>query len=306
MKKFSNKYKTADGSDRAFVQLKHLETLWFNTGTLCNIECANCYIESSPSNDKLVYLTTADIRPFLHEIEQGLNTTQLGFTGGEPFMNPDMIDILTLGLEKNFEILILTNAMQPLMRPKVQQGLEQILKTFGVKKIIMRVSLDSYEEARHNEERGAGAFAKTLEGLKWLSDRGFRIHIAGRKWSDEPDEVVNAHYQTLLGKHNIKLDDQSATPIVCFPEMDDSLDLPEITTKCWDVLSVNPNDIMCASSRMVVKHKGQKAPSLTACTLLPYEKEFNLGATLKEAAQPVYLNHRHCAKFCVLGGSSCA
>ena len=55
--KFSNLYTTADGSDRAFIEAKKIKTLWFNTGTLCNIECKNCYIESSPKNDRLVYLS---------------------------------------------------------------------------------------------------------------------------------------------------------------------------------------------------------------------------------------------------------
>ena len=88
--------------------------------------------------------------------------------------------------------------------------------------------------------------------------------------------------------------------------MDDTTDVPEITTECWDILGKSPQDVMCASSRMVVKRKGAKAPSVVACTLLPYEAEFDLGATLEDAERAVRLNHRHCAKFCVLGGASCS
>ena len=66
-KKFSNTFVTADGSDRAFVEAKKLKTLWFNTGTLCNIECKNCYIESSPKNDRLVYLTFDEVKKFIDE-----------------------------------------------------------------------------------------------------------------------------------------------------------------------------------------------------------------------------------------------
>jgi uncharacterized Fe-S cluster-containing radical SAM superfamily protein len=62
--------------------LTQLETLWFNTGTLCNIQCDHCYIESSPTNDRLVYLTLADVRSYLDEIaDQGLGTQQIGITG---------------------------------------------------------------------------------------------------------------------------------------------------------------------------------------------------------------------------------
>ncbi len=56
--KFADPRLTARGATRATVALTDPQTLWFNTGTLCNITCANCYIESSPSNDRLVYITT--------------------------------------------------------------------------------------------------------------------------------------------------------------------------------------------------------------------------------------------------------
>jgi len=63
---------------------------------------------------------------------------------------------------------------------------------------------------------------------------------------------------------------------------------------------------MCASSRMVVKRKGEAGPRVAACTLLPYDKGFDMGGTLAEASRSVSLNHPHCARFCVLGGASCS
>jgi hypothetical protein len=56
---------------------------------------------------------------------------------------------------------------------------------------------------------------------------------------------------------------------------------------------------------MVVKRKGETQPTVLACTLIAYDQAFELGSTLKESEQDVYLNHPHCAKFCVLGGASC-
>ena len=81
---------TAEGKPRATVGPKALKTLWFNTGTLCNIECAHCYIESSPRNSRLESLRSAEIRPFLDEARD-MGAREIGFTGGEPFMNPDLI-----------------------------------------------------------------------------------------------------------------------------------------------------------------------------------------------------------------------
>ena len=75
-RKFQDPFITAGGERRAHVALRALETLWFNTGTLCNLTCGHCYIESSPKNDRLVYLTAAEVAEYLDEIGiSGLPTT---------------------------------------------------------------------------------------------------------------------------------------------------------------------------------------------------------------------------------------
>jgi hypothetical protein len=88
--------------------------------------------------------------------------------------------------------------------------------------------------------------------------------------------------------------------------MDARVDVPEITNRCWDILGKSPSDVMCSHSRMVVKRKGSDRPTVVACTLIPYEKGFELGTTLKDGGGGVALNHPHCARFCVLGGASCS
>ena len=94
--------------------------------------------------------------------------------------------------------------------------------------------------------------------------------------------------------------------LMLFPEMDPQRDVPEITTACWGILHKSPDDVMCASSRMVVKRKDAAHPVVLACTLLAYDHRFELGHTLAEAARPVALNHPYCASFCVLGGAACS
>jgi sulfatase maturation enzyme AslB (radical SAM superfamily) len=66
---FTDAHFTAQGEPRAKVSLSQLDTLWLNTGTLCNIACDNCYIESTPTNDRLAYLTLAEALVFLDEIQ---------------------------------------------------------------------------------------------------------------------------------------------------------------------------------------------------------------------------------------------
>jgi hypothetical protein len=88
--------------------------------------------------------------------------------------------------------------------------------------------------------------------------------------------------------------------------MDAAASVPEITEACWDILGKSPESVMCASSRMVAKRKGEAHPVVLACTLLPYDPRFELGRTLAAASGAVPLNHPHCAKFCVLGGGACS
>jgi pyruvate-formate lyase-activating enzyme/predicted phosphodiesterase len=302
--KFKDPHFTAHGEPRASVALRNLRTLWFNTGTLCNIACRNCYIESSPRNDRLVYLDRAEVTAFLDEIERDRwGTEEIGFTGGEPFMNPALPDMLQECLERGFAVVVLTNAMRPLQRFKTR--LCDLKRRHG-DKLTLRVSLDHFAPERHEDERGPGSFRPTLDGLRWLAQNGFRIAVAGRTmWGEDP-QIERAGYARLFAEHSIAIDAFDPAALILFPEMDRNADAPEIAAETWDRVGKSPEEVMCASSRMVVKRKGAARPAVVACTLLPYQEEFELGATLKDAARPVSLNHPHCAQFCVLGGASCS
>ncbi len=300
--KFRDPWVTADGEDRASVKLNRLDTLWFCTGTLCNLACENCYIESSPTNDSLVYISRDEHRAYLDEIErEQLGTQTIAYTGGEPFMNPDMIPILEDALSRGHDVLMLTNAMKPMM--KVSTELLDLQQRFG-DQLTIRVSIDHYSQELHEAERGPKSWAPAVRGLQWLSENGFRIDIAGRLFSNETDEEMRRGYADFFRREGIDVDAWDKARVVLFPEMGNQ-DVPEITTACWSKLGVSPDDQMCASSRMVIKRKGADHPVVMPCTLLPYEPEFELGRTLKESFQDVPLNHPHCAQFCVLGGASC-
>jgi hypothetical protein len=192
-----------------------------------------------------------------------------------------------------------------MMRKKMQAGLLQLNAAFPGK-ITLRISVDHFDPMVHDGERGVGAFDKTLAGMEWLRDNGFRMAIAGRSIMANSEEESRAGYAAFFARHGFDIDPNDPSMTVLFPEMDISVDVPEITTACWDILGKSPDALMCASSRMVVKRKGAEKPSVLACTLLAYEPEFELGTTLAEAEGDVALNHPHCAKFCVLGGASCS
>ena len=306
IEKFQDPKLTANGEVRARVTYERTKTLWFNTGTLCNIECVNCYIESSPTNDRLVYLTVADVEPYLDELDAaGETAIEIGFTGGEPFMAPEMIDILRRVLARGHSVLMLTNAMQPMMRPRIKGGLMELRETYG-ERLTMRVSLDHFSPEQHDKERGPGSFELAMKGLRWLSENDFNLALAGRTIWGEEEEIARKGYAALIESEHLAVNPDNSSELVLFPEMRPDGDPPEITTACWDILDKDPRELMCASQRMVVKRKGAKSPSVVACTLLPYDPQFELGETLKDARKSVALNHSYCASFCVLGGGSCS
>jgi Radical SAM superfamily/4Fe-4S single cluster domain len=313
--KFADPDRTAAGERRARVSLDRLRTLWINTGSLCNIACRNCYIESSPSNGRLVYITRTEAAAYLDEIARdGWPVTEIGFTGGEPFMNPEILGLLEDALSRGFSALVLTNAMQPMLRLNLREGLLALREAYG-DRLTLRVSLDHYAKAFHDEERGPGSFDKTLEGLDWLAANGFSLSLAGRTCWGEAEADTRAGYAVLIRWRGWPVSAHDPASLVLFPEMDVRAEVPEITESCWGILGKSPSEVMCASSRMVVKRQGADAPVVLPCTLLAYDPAFEMGSTLAEAARAnsgmfdhgaVKLCHPHCAKFCVLGGGACS
>jgi sulfatase maturation enzyme AslB (radical SAM superfamily) len=301
--KFTYPNTTAKGEPRAFVQLEELTTLWFNTGTRCNLECSSCYIESSPRNDRYVFLTSEDIHPFLQEINS--STKIIGLTGGEPFLNPSIISILTKILDTKREILILTNGHRVLN--KYFEKLIALNKAYP-DKLKIRVSLDHHTKEIHEENRGERTFNSTMESMKWLFDNNLDLSIAGRSLQNETlSDAINS-YQNLMIKWgiNLNLDSGDSEKLIIFPELKQNEDVPEISMGCWEILNKRPQDQMCASQRMVVKLKETQQMAVLPCTLLVYDKQFELGNTIRDSRKTVFLNHQFCSKFCVLGGATCS
>ena len=206
-RKFSDPYITAKNEQRAVVSLTALRTL-------CNITCRNCYIESS-RNDRLAYLDVVDIRPYLDEIDRDkLGTTETGFTGGEPFMNPAFIDLLQECLSRRFSVLVLTNAMAPMRR--FHKSLVKLRDQPG-DKLTIRVSLDHYTAERHDEERGAGGYWKTLEGLLWLTKKRLQACGRGRTVWEENETSLRAGYAELFAKYDIPLNADDPRELLLFP-----------------------------------------------------------------------------------------
>jgi predicted phosphodiesterase len=271
------------------VKLEGLETLWINTGTLCNLACTNCFMESTPTNDFFSYFPLAALEKILAEAPPEL--AEIDFTGGEPFMNPDIMPMLEAALGAGKRVLVLTNAMRPMQRHATALG--QLIATYPGQ-LSLRVSLDHYLPDRHEALRGADSFLPTINGLKFLAEAGATLSIASRTPWGETEAMMHAGFTRLFTGYGLP-----AIPLILFPEMDScaSQALPVTARAVADVPPEKP--LMCRTSRMILLRKGETAPRITPCTLLP-------DRTLAAWDEPVTLDHPHCAQFCVYGGASCA
>lgn len=246
-----------------------------------------------------------DALPHLDDAK-AMGAEEIGFTGGEPFLNPHATDLIEAALSRKFSVLILTNAMRPMMRPRIQDNLIRLKEKYS-EQLKLRVSLDHYTENGHDAERGKGAFKHAMQGIHWLLANGFNVSIAGRMGSEvtQDEAKARAAYDELFKSRDFPIDSYSKQ-LVLFPEMDDTETTPEITDACWSITGVKPETMMCSSSRMVVRRRGSHAATILACTLITETPEFELGRRIEDTLDPISLNHPHCSRFCVLGGASCS
>lgn len=287
----------------AVVALERLETLWFNTGTLCNLACAGCYIESSPRNDRLAYFSLAEFNRLLDEAGAIKSLREIGFTGGEPFMNPDILAMIEGALQRGYRTLVLTNAMLPMQHHF--RALETLHANHGAQ-LAVRVSLDHFTAAGHEALRGPRSWQPALAGLRALFAAGFTPSIAARfDPAIEDEATTRAGFAGLFAEMSFDIDAFNPDHLVLFAEMDKPVTVSGVSAAAWRALHPRGADAMCRTSRMAVQRKGADQASIVACTLLPYEHRFELGNTLAEAGRSVSLDHPHCAQFCVFGYSSC-
>lgn len=301
-KLFLNKNFTSDGKQRAYVELKNIENLWFNTGTLCNLQCNDCYIESSPTNKNLQYINLLEVKKYIEEIKKyNFGTKFIGLTGGEPFMNPYIIEILKYLLERKFKVLVLSNGMRP-----IELKFKMLLSLPNLNNLTIRISLDHFSKEYHENIRGHNTWKIVIKNLIWLNKHGFNLNIASKLKINESEENLRDGFYKLFKKTRLNIDSYNKNELILFPIMNYEVAATEITQDCWKILNKNPESVMCFNSRMIVKRKGETNTKVLPCTLITKDKEFELGYDLISAKRKVFLNHPFCSQFCVLGNSSCS
>ena len=290
---------TSRKEPRGYIQPQSLAELWFHTGTNCNLRCPFCLEGSKPGDNRIEFLTLDDARRFIDEALD-LGVKQFSFTGGEPFVNPEFLPILSYALEHR-PCLVLTNATEPL-KNRMTELLPLREKPHALK---FRVSLDQPDPARHDESRGKGSFKKALDTLGRLHRAGFGVSIARLMLPGEESHAVDQAYAPYFSAAGVPED----ITIIKFPEFHlpgSFPKVPEITESCMTTYlsAAQRAAFMCNSSKMIVRKDGRCG--VYACTLVDDVKGYDLGPTLREAMQRrVLLGHHRCYS-CFACGATCS
>jgi molybdenum cofactor biosynthesis enzyme MoaA len=292
-------YRTSGNEPRGFIQSRSLDELWFHTGTACNLACPFCLEGSRPGDARIQLLRFYDTLPFFEEA-LGLRVQQFSFTGGEPFINKDIIRILDYALQLR-PCLVLTNGTEPLLRRMAQIGTLRDRPHA----LSFRVSLDYPDEARHDEARGKGMFAQALEGLRRLHEMGFGVSVANQLAPGAIPETVSARFAEIFRDAGLP---ENLTRVE-FPDFyppSATISSPQITYRCMTDFQTEETrqSFMCAFSKMVAKVEGRMR--VYACTLVDDDPDYILGETLAEALQvSVSMKHHRCYS-CFKFGSTCS
>jgi sulfatase maturation enzyme AslB (radical SAM superfamily) len=220
-------------------------------------------------------VSLGDVRPFVDEAA-ALGVRQFSFTGGEPFVNRDLVRILAYALDRA-PCLVLTNGVDVVTQRLAQ--LEPLRAS--AHPLAFRISIDHPDAALHDAGRG-GHFAKAWTALRELHARGFKVSIARQMALEEDRAAVEGAYRDLLRSHGLPED----LTLVAFPDFGApgaQPDVPDVTESCMKQFQTEATrrEFMCAYSKMVVKQGGRLR--VYACTLVDDDPAYDQGATLRES-----------------------
>ena len=277
------------------VPMLALDTLWFQVaGTICNIACTHCFISCSPKNHAHEMLALADVESRLAEARE-LGVREYYFTGGEPFMNRDMLAILEATLKQG-PATVLTNGM--LLRPEVCRKLRELFDASDYS-LDIRVSLDGFDRESHDAIRGAGVWDRVMIGLRNLADAGLNPVITV---TTAAEGVASAEGRTCFLEiiREFGFDRPRLKVLPLF-----RIGAEETRTRAyesWERLeSLEGGDaavLQCSSCRMVTS-KG-----VYVCPILIEEPEAKMGETLAETLRSFPLKYGACHT-CWVDGVTC-
>ncbi len=287
------------GVDVPEVPLRALDQLWFQvSGTVCNLRCKHCFISCSPENHSFWFMSRADVRVALDD-SVPLGVKEYYFTGGEPFMNREMLGILEDTLDLG-PATVLTNAT--LLPQRTVDALADLSRRSRYT-LELRVSIDGVTPAMNDAIRGDGSFARAVSAVGRLVDVGFLpIITTMQTWDDAETPRLLEEFRALLatvGYERVRL--KILPPLRIGAEVERGGGYEQQERVTVEMMSEYPADLLlCSSARLVT------ADGVWVCPILLDYPSGRLGDSLEEAVvQPARLAEQACYT-CWLNGAICS
>jgi uncharacterized radical SAM superfamily Fe-S cluster-containing enzyme len=169
--------------------------VWLYTNFDCNLRCDYCCVRSSPAAPRRA-LGLERVRRIATEAAE-LGVGEFFVTGGEPFLLPDIGEILT-ACAAAAPTTVLTNGMLFAGR-----RLEN-LRTLPRERVTLQISLDSPTPERHDRHRGRGTWARAWKGIERARAEGFRVRLA----ATVSDDVEAEEFGRFLDAQQIHAEDR--------------------------------------------------------------------------------------------------
>ena len=278
------------------VPLISLDTLWFQVaGTLCNIECTHCFISCSPTNRSHAMMTLAEVEEWLDEARR-LGVRDYYFTGGEPFMNRELLPILQATLRQG-PATVLTNGM--LLRPETCAALRDLFDA-SEHSLDIRVSLDGFDATSHDAIRGPGVWDRVMWGLANLAAVGLNPVITVTTAAEGvASGEGRARFLDLIRSFGFARPRLKVLPLFRIGAEETRTRAYEDWERLTELEVADAATLQCSSGRMVTS-KGAYV-----CPILIEEPQARMGDTLAETLRPFPLKFGACHT-CWVDGVTCA
>lgn len=281
-----------------WVPLEHLDQLWFQVGgTLCNLTCTHCFISCSPHNRDFGFLSLEQVRLRLEE-SLALGVKEYYFTGGEPFLNPEMTEILCETLRYG-PATVLTNGT--VFKDEWLARLRSA-EAASLYSLEFRVSLDGFSPATNDPIRGIGAFARAMQGVAKLGAFGFLpIITAARTWPLEDERLVIEQFSQTLRAAGCDRPRLKILPTLQIGAEEQRTRgyLPDERVTPEMLVEFDQGQLVCNRARIVTDR------GVHVCPILIESPQSQLGQSLADARQPFAISHGACST-CYQYGSICS
>jgi sulfatase maturation enzyme AslB (radical SAM superfamily) len=280
------------------VPLVHLDELWFQVGgTLCNLECRHCFISCSPTNHAFGFLDLKTVRRYLDE-SVPLGVKEYYFTGGEPFLNREMVNILELALQYG-PATVLTNGT--VFKKEWLKRLREA-EADSSYSLEFRVSIDGFTAEDNDPIRGPGTFDRAMQGVRQLLDHGFLpIITVTRTYDDQDDAALVQGFVRMLRDQGYSRPRLKILPMLRIgAEVDRQRgyrDSERVTPEMME--NFDQSLLICNHSRIVTDR------GVYVCPILMEARDAWMGSSLQESLAPYSLRHHACFT-CYQYGTLCA